>query len=665
MPYDSDSVMHYAYTHLKVATTDDAARIIKGMATTPTPDRLGDIVEPLGAKIGPNIKLLWQHDMASPVGTVKFGRPTKKGIPFTAQIKKAKDDYPASMKDLLQKAWVSVRDGLVDAVSIGFGIIDLELMEGGGFRIKEWEMRELSLVTIPANPDASIDEIRSADRELRAALGINAQINVQPTGRDRPRSNGNKGNANMTNFSKNLSALEADRTNIVKAMNAFDQSNMDETDEERFAELAGQLKSVKKQISRTKLLEEANITDVEFEPATKNVPAVVEKKPERLTPYGENKHLGPNKNIPEGIAFTRWVMCLGKAKGIEDVAMKIAEREYPDHEAVRFFGMHQDKAATGESLTKAAVPAAYTGDDAGWAETIAEAQTVSNDFIEFLRPNNVFDQLAPLMRRANFNTKTSRLATGQSAYWVGEALPAPLTSGVFDTVTLPITKIASISVISKEQIQFSNINAQMAIRDDLAASANAQLNTKAFSTDAAVANVSPAGLLEGLSAISSAGDTADNARTDLVNLFEPFSAANIGGGGMAYVTTENIGKALRVMKSSLGVYEFPEAREGNLDDAPLRRSNHVGGGDLIAMHCPSILLADEGQVSVEFSDQASLEMLDGSLVQNATDGTGASLVNLWQSGLVGIKVERFIGWAKARAEAVAYIGDATYQGASA
>jgi len=38
------------------------------------------------------------------------------------------------------------------------------------------------------------------------------------------------------------------------------------------------------------------------------------------------------------------------------------------------------------------------------------------------------------------------------------------------------------------------------------------------------------------------------------------------------------------------------------------------------------------------------------------------MVSLWQNGLVGIKVERFINWTKARSAAVQFIGDATYLG---
>src|SRR5690606_14114505 len=60
--------------------------VVTGMATTPAPDRMGDVVDPMGAKFADEISLLWQHQSDKPVGLVSFGKPSKKGIPFTARL---------------------------------------------------------------------------------------------------------------------------------------------------------------------------------------------------------------------------------------------------------------------------------------------------------------------------------------------------------------------------------------------------------------------------------------------------------------------------------------------------------------------------------------------------------------------------------------------------
>jgi len=159
-----------AFTRLNVKAVSKDRRVIEGIATTPKPDRVGDVVEPMGAQIGKGVKLLWQHNHDKPVGEVRFGKPTEKGIPFTATFKKPKEDYPSSLVERLEEAWVSVRDGLVEFVSIGFRTIAYEIIESG-LKFTEWEMLELSLVTIPANSEATITAVKSIDREMRAAIG--------------------------------------------------------------------------------------------------------------------------------------------------------------------------------------------------------------------------------------------------------------------------------------------------------------------------------------------------------------------------------------------------------------------------------------------------------------------------------------------------------------
>lgn len=162
-----------AYSVLEVKSYDDDQQIITGWATTPEPDRYGDVVEPLGAKFAAELPLLWQHRHDSPVGIVKFGKPTAKGIPFTASV--AKIAIAGALKDLCDLAWQSVKEKLVRGVSIGFRALEYSYMEGGGIRFTETEIYELSLVTIPANAAATIQTIKAMDTSgtrRRSAYGV-------------------------------------------------------------------------------------------------------------------------------------------------------------------------------------------------------------------------------------------------------------------------------------------------------------------------------------------------------------------------------------------------------------------------------------------------------------------------------------------------------------
>jgi HK97 family phage prohead protease len=162
--------MERAYSLLTIRSADDDARVIEGIASTPTPDRYEDIVEPRGAKYALPMPLLWQHKADAPVGHVEFASLTDEGIPFRATI--ARINEPGTLKDRLDEAWQSVKARLVRAVSIGFRPLEHAFMESGGIRYLSWEWLELSLVTIPANSEATINVIRSIDTTTRAALGI-------------------------------------------------------------------------------------------------------------------------------------------------------------------------------------------------------------------------------------------------------------------------------------------------------------------------------------------------------------------------------------------------------------------------------------------------------------------------------------------------------------
>lgn len=174
-----------AYSILDVKAFDDDKRIFSGIATTPAVDRVGDIIDPMGVKYSNPMPLLHQHDHASPIGHVRFKKPTADGVEFEAQI--AKIDEPPALKERVDVAWGEIRHGLVRATSIGFKPVEYSYMDNGGIRYQEVEVYELSTVTIPANAEAVITAVKSIDdaaiaRETgrQAAETVAEEIPVPP-----------------------------------------------------------------------------------------------------------------------------------------------------------------------------------------------------------------------------------------------------------------------------------------------------------------------------------------------------------------------------------------------------------------------------------------------------------------------------------------------------
>lgn len=173
-------MLNRAYSVLEVKEISDDGEFytINGMATTPTPDRVNDIVNPLGATFASEIPLLWQHMHDKPVGIAQLGKPTKKGIPFKARMPIVKED--GTLKTRIEEAIQSVKYRLVAAVSIGFRVLNgaVERIADGGYQYNETEILELSLATIPAQQDATIasvkslyESVKSIDTQQRAASG--------------------------------------------------------------------------------------------------------------------------------------------------------------------------------------------------------------------------------------------------------------------------------------------------------------------------------------------------------------------------------------------------------------------------------------------------------------------------------------------------------------
>jgi HK97 family phage prohead protease len=133
---------------------------------------MGDIVEPLGVKVAADIPLFLYHDHEKVVGRARFGKATKAGIPFEASIPNIAE--AGALKDRVDEAWQMVKYSLITAVSIGFRSVKdkVEALKDGGLRFLETEVMELSLVPVPAQPDAVIQSFKSMpDDEFIRAFG--------------------------------------------------------------------------------------------------------------------------------------------------------------------------------------------------------------------------------------------------------------------------------------------------------------------------------------------------------------------------------------------------------------------------------------------------------------------------------------------------------------
>ena len=321
-------------------------------------------------------------------------------------------------------------------------------------------------------------------------------------------------------------------------------------------------------------------------------------------------------------------------------------------------------------MMKAAVPAGTTTQTT-WANALVDPTNLAGEFIEFLRPATIIGKFGtgniPSLRRVPFNVRMIEQTQGGTGYWVGQGAPKPLTAFGFAPVTLAFTKVAAISVITEELARFSSPSAETLTRDGLRDALVERIDRDLIDpAEAGTANVQPASLTNGLTALSSSGTSADNARTDLANIMADFVSANQDPAGVVLIMPTALALSLSFQVNSLGQREFPDLSMsgGSINGIPVITSQYAanasGGGNLvIAVNAREVFLADDGQVTIDASREASLQMLDNPTNNSAT-ATPTTMVSMWQTNSIALRAERFINWDKRRDEAVVYMDDVNW-----
>ena len=634
--------MNRAYSLLHVKAVDADQRIISGIATTPEPDRAGDIIEPLGVSFTNPLPLLLFHDAKKPVGFATFKKPTKTGIAFQATLPTI--DEPGTLKDRVDEAWQSVKAGLVSGVSIGFRSIEEAFnKETNGFRFLKTEVMELSLVTVPANASATIHSIKALDLaasglHLPGVTGLPVVTAVKAA---KPMTIPEQ----ITQFEHTRAAKAARMTELMEA-SAKTGSTLDDAQTQEYDGLALEVKSVDAHLVRLHDQEQLNVLK-----ATPIVTTTHNSLTASELRGGGVPVITVKANVPKGTAFARMCMAMAAGHGDSYKTLQYAKQWKDSTPEVEHMVEHMWR-------TKAAV-AVGTTTDSTWAGPLVVTQPL-NEFLEMLRPRTLLGRI-PGLRQVPFNVSVPSQTTGGTYGWVGQNKPKPVTKADYATVTVPFAKAAGIIVLSEELVTLSTPSAEALVREEMIAGMGAFLDVQFNDPAVAVAaNVSPASITNGAATAAASGVTAAAAKLDLAGRVAVFTAASIPLEGSVWLMSDSNAFGLSQSFNALGQPLFPgmSAQGGTLFGMPVIVSNNVSTR-VILMHAPSILFADEGGVRIDVSREASVQM--DSAPTDTVDATTVYL-SLWQRNLIGLKAERMITWIRARSAAVTYLTAAAYVG---
>ena len=433
-----------------------------------------------------------------------------------------------------------------------------------------------------------------------------------------------------------------ERQTAIMAKAADDSRTLDDDEQTEFDSIATEVKAVDDQVARLKSLEaEAGAT-------AKPVEKTVSARPS-VSPHIHVKKADPDDAF-EGQSFTR--RCIAKALS------HMSDGEVsPGQFAEMRWGKTHPKLV---EVIKAGVAGGGSGSGEWGAELVSLDSSYMGDFVEYLAGQTVYHQL-PLREVPHNVTIKGQDGIG-TGYWVGENNAIPVSAQDFSSVNLTPLKVAAISVLSNELIRDSSPSAEMLVRDGLVEAARQRVDTTFLGAGAAVADVSPAGILNGVTGTLASGTGADDLRADIKVLYAPFITAK-NASGIYLVMDKSLAKSVSLMHNALGQPEFNNLTVdgGTLMGDPLVTGDNVTSGNFIAIKPSDIWRIGNMGAQVSISREATIEQdsAPAGESEGPTAPTGA-MVSMFQTESTAFKVVVPMNYQKRRTSAVELIHTAAY-----
>src|SRR5690606_22456743 len=180
------------------------------------------------------------------------------------------------------------------------------------------------------------------------------------------------------------------------------------------------------------------------------------------------------------------------------------------------------------------------------------------------------------------------------------------------------------------------------VQRDLGEALRIRMDTTMLSSDGETTGT-PAGLLNGVTPVVSAGSDAEDLVSDLKGLRAEFSRELRGD--IELLMDPDLAADIAGIRTDLGERVFPSisASGGTLEGYPVTVSTGVPAGTLIALIPQEIYAIADSGVELAVSRDATI------------DGT-----SLFEHALIGVRAIRSVNWALRRPGVVQYIANAEY-----
>jgi hypothetical protein len=274
-------------------------------------------------------------------------------------------------------------------------------------------------------------------------------------------------------------------------------------------------------------------------------------------------------------------------------------------------------------------------------EDIPVPQTT--EFLAWIAPQTVLGRLTRA-RRVPFHSAAALVTSSAAFAWVTNGQAAPVKRMTAEPASLPRRTAAGIVALSSELLRGAP-GTEEAIRDVL------RNGLVEFLDTALLDPAADGSLAFGAPSSAATGDPA----ADLRGIVADAAGALGTLSGVVLVMSEAVAFAIATQVPGA----FPAGVDGGLFGVVPVLLSAAAGTTVAAVHMPSVIYADDGEIEFESSRHAALEMSEAPSHDSATPN-GAELVSMWQTNARALKVSRVLNFSAPHPGAVHVLTGADY-----
>jgi HK97 family phage prohead protease len=487
-----------------------------------------------------NAPLLLDHDMEKQIGKVESVKLDEQERKLRAVVRFGRGKMASEIFD-------DVVDHIRSNVSIGYTVKKMKKEEGGTYRVIDYKIHEVSIVSIPADSDVGVN--RAVDDVTVANSHCDDVVtDVQSDSSDSIRNNVNT-NPKEENI---MSDLE------IKAVEAEAKKSA-QMDAAKIIELG----------ARHNQVEMAQI-------AISQGRSIDEFRGELLDTVGskgavEPQNIGMSEKEVRQFSIVKAVRALANPH----------DRKAQEDAAFEF----ECSRATGRNTQGIIVPSDVLNSYKRDLNSVDESDLFGDDyrggdFIDVLRnKSSVMAAGATVLSGLSGDVKIPKKATAASASWVGEGSPVSESEMTVGSISLTPKTVGAFTDVTTQLLAQSSLSVENLIRDDLAQAIAIAMDKAALEGTGAAGQ--PTGILNTAGVNQVANFSAANPTfTEVVGLETAIAEDNALMGNLSYILPASMYGALKTTEKASGTAQFVVEQGGTINGYNAIISNQATSGNL-------------------------------------------------------------------------------------